>query len=62
MTDLGLTHHILIHPKKCACWGGIFVFWVKKGGGGLGGVGENCYICEITNFSILNNYAQQNYR
>ena len=45
MTDLGLTHHILIHPKKCACWGGIFVFWVKKGGGGLGGVGENCYIC-----------------
>ena len=22
-----------------------FVFGVKKGGGGLGGVGENCYIC-----------------
>ena len=29
----------------CAFWGGIFVFGVKKGGGGLGGVGENCYIC-----------------
>ena len=39
-----------------------FVFSVKKGGGGLGGVGENCYICEITNFPNLNNYAQQNYR
>ena len=37
-----------------------FGFRVKKGGGGLGGVGENCYICEITNFSNLNNYAQQN--
>ena len=24
MTDLGLTHHILIHPKKCAFWGGFF--------------------------------------
>ena len=37
-----------------------FGFRVKKGGGGLGEVGENCYICEITNFSNLNNYAQQN--
>ena len=37
-----------------------FGFRVKKGGGRLGGVGENCYICEITNFSNLNNYAQQN--
>ena len=35
MTDLGLAHHILIHPKKCAFWGGIFVFRVKKGGVGL---------------------------
>ena len=31
MTDLGLTHHILIHPKKCAFWGGFF-------GGGWGSV------------------------
>ena len=37
-----------------------FGFRVKKGGERLGGVGENCYICEITNFSNLNNYAQQN--
>ena len=35
MTDLGLAHHILIHPKKCAFWGGFLHLGEKKVGVGL---------------------------
>ena len=34
MTDLGLAHHILIHPKKCTFWRGksglIFLNYLRK--------------------------------
>ena len=35
MTDLGLAHHILIHPKKPAFWGGFLYSRGKMVGVGL---------------------------